>query len=70
MVFRSWHHFQLIAKKTMPWASENGFIYDVLPKVCDTAKVYDIDETREGSVRGNMVYIPKSSRKKPKITTT
>jgi hypothetical protein len=53
-------------KKVIQWVAETGFMYDVLPRSCNNAKLYDIDKTRKGIVKGNVVYIPKKSRKNPK----
>ena len=53
-------------KKVIPWASEKGYIWDVLPRTCNTAKLHDIDTTGEAIVKGNVVYIPKKFGKKSK----
>nr|GEZ92827.1 reverse transcriptase domain-containing protein [Tanacetum cinerariifolium] len=47
--------------KIMPWASKNPLIYDVAPNVCNEAKLYDIDETCKGIVKGNFLYFEESS---------
>ena len=53
-------------KKVIPWAAETGYIWDVLPRTCNTAKLHDIDKNGKGIVKGNVVYIPKKLGKNPK----
>jgi hypothetical protein len=54
-------------KEMLPWAHEKGFIYDALPRGWEKVKLENINETGEGIVIENMVYVP---RKKSKITPT
>jgi hypothetical protein len=46
-------------KEMVPWAHSNGFIYDALPRAWENVKLENIDETGEGIVIGNVLYIPK-----------
>ena len=46
-------------KGMIPWAQNNGFIYDALPRAWEKVTLENIDETREGIVIGNVLYIPK-----------
>ncbi|GKA08833.1 hypothetical protein Tco_0688164 [Tanacetum coccineum] len=50
--------------KTMPWVEEKPFIYSVLENTCNEAKLYDLDETGEGIVKGNFLYVKKDPSKK------
>ena len=54
-------------KGMIPWAHNNGFIYDALPRAWEKVTLENIDETGEGIVIGNVVYIPK---RKCNTTTT
>ena len=58
--------FQTDYTRIIPLASEKGFIYDVALKVCNEGKLYDINETGEGIVKGNVVSIPQILGKKPR----
>ena len=49
-------------KELVPWAHSNGFIYDALPRAWENVKLENIDETGEGIVIGNVLYIPKRKR--------
>ncbi|GKD12714.1 reverse transcriptase domain-containing protein, partial [Tanacetum coccineum] len=44
--------------KTMPWASENPYIYSVVENTCNEAKLYDLDKTGKGIVIENILYVP------------
>ena len=44
-------------KEKMPWAHEKGFIYDALPRAWKKVTLEDIDETGEGIVVGNILYV-------------
>ncbi|GJY74070.1 reverse transcriptase domain-containing protein [Tanacetum coccineum] len=46
-------------RKTMPWVAEKPFIYSVVKNTCNKAKMYDLDETGEGIVKGNFLYVKK-----------
>ncbi|GJT50553.1 hypothetical protein Tco_0976710 [Tanacetum coccineum] len=50
-------------RKTMPWAVEKSFIYSVVENTCNEAKLYDklydLDETGQGIVNENFLYIQK-----------
>lgn len=46
-------------KEMVPWAHSNGFIYDALPRAWENVKLENIDETGEGIVIRNVLYIPK-----------
>ncbi|GJU71833.1 hypothetical protein Tco_1263238 [Tanacetum coccineum] len=37
--------------------AEKPFIYNVVENTCNEAKLYDMDETGEGIVKGNILYI-------------
>ncbi|GJS15032.1 reverse transcriptase domain-containing protein [Tanacetum coccineum] len=43
--------------KIMPWATEKPFIYNVVENTCNEAKLYDLDETGKGIVKGNILYV-------------
>ncbi|GJX37612.1 retrovirus-related pol polyprotein from transposon TNT 1-94 [Tanacetum coccineum] len=43
--------------KTMPWVVEKPFIYNIVENTCNKAKLYDMDETSEGIVKGNFLYV-------------
>ncbi|GJX04566.1 reverse transcriptase domain-containing protein [Tanacetum coccineum] len=45
---------------TMPWVPEKPFIYSVVENTCNEAKLYDLDETGEGIVKGNLCDDAKS----------
>ncbi|GKA41196.1 hypothetical protein Tco_0733789 [Tanacetum coccineum] len=45
----------------MPWASEKEFIYIVVPNIVNNAKLYDIDKTGIGIVKGNILYTKEES---------
>nr|GEU59990.1 reverse transcriptase domain-containing protein [Tanacetum cinerariifolium] len=45
-------------RKTMPWTSEKPYIYSVVEKTCDEAKLYELDETGKGIVIENILYVP------------
>ncbi|GJS13829.1 hypothetical protein Tco_0408301 [Tanacetum coccineum] len=45
--------------KTMPWVTEKPFIYSVVENTCNEAKLYDLDKTGEGIVKGNFLYVKK-----------
>ncbi|GJZ05160.1 hypothetical protein Tco_0538435 [Tanacetum coccineum] len=49
--------------KIMPWASGKPFIYDVVFNVCNEAKLYDMDKTVKGIVKGNILYMEEDSSK-------
>ncbi|GKD74140.1 reverse transcriptase domain-containing protein [Tanacetum coccineum] len=44
-------------RKTMPWVAEKSFIYSVVENTCNEAKLYDLDESGKGIVKGNILYI-------------
>ncbi|GKD09107.1 reverse transcriptase domain-containing protein [Tanacetum coccineum] len=44
-------------RKTMPWVAKKPFIYSVVENTCNEAKRYDLDETGEGIVKENILYI-------------
>nr|GEV76780.1 reverse transcriptase domain-containing protein [Tanacetum cinerariifolium] len=46
-------------RKTMPLVTEKPFIYSVVENTCIEAKLYDLDETGEGIVKGNFLYVKK-----------
>ncbi|GJW59764.1 hypothetical protein Tco_0109099 [Tanacetum coccineum] len=46
-------------RKTMSWVTEKLFRYSVLENTCNEAKLYDLDETGEGIVKGNYLYVKK-----------
>ena len=48
-------------KGLVPWAHKNGFIYDALPRAWEKVTLENIDETGEGIVIGNVVYISKKN---------
>ncbi|GKD11476.1 reverse transcriptase domain-containing protein [Tanacetum coccineum] len=50
--------------ETMPWVAEKPFIYSVVENTCNEAKLYDLDETGEGIVKGNFFYVKKDPSKK------
>jgi hypothetical protein len=56
--------------ENIPWAHDKGFIYDALPRAWEKVVVEDIDKTGEGIVIGNVLYVPKYPRKKPKTAST
>ncbi|GJV09059.1 reverse transcriptase domain-containing protein [Tanacetum coccineum] len=47
--------------KVMPWATEKPFIYNVVQNTCNEAKLYDLDETGKGIVKGNILYVKEDS---------
>ncbi|GJS87581.1 hypothetical protein Tco_0770217 [Tanacetum coccineum] len=50
--------------QTMPLVDEKPFIYSVVENTCNEAKLYDLDETDEGIVKGNFLYVKKDPSKK------
>nr|GFD10902.1 reverse transcriptase domain-containing protein [Tanacetum cinerariifolium] len=50
-------------RKTMPWVVEKSFIYSVVENTCNEAKLYELDETDEGIVKGNFFYVKKDPSK-------
>ncbi|GKF20164.1 hypothetical protein Tco_0068802, partial [Tanacetum coccineum] len=46
-------------RETMPWVIEKPFIYSVVENTYNEAKLYDLDETSEGIVKGNFLYVKK-----------
>ncbi|GJR04678.1 reverse transcriptase domain-containing protein, partial [Tanacetum coccineum] len=44
-------------RKTMPWIPEKPFIYSVVENTCNESKLYDLDETGEGIIKGNFLYV-------------
>ncbi|GJY59815.1 hypothetical protein Tco_0459707 [Tanacetum coccineum] len=44
-------------RKIMPWATKKPFIYSVVENTCNEAKLYDLDKTGKGIVKGNILYI-------------
>ncbi|GKA85574.1 hypothetical protein Tco_0807228 [Tanacetum coccineum] len=46
-------------RKTMPLVAEKPFIYSVVENICNKAKLYDLDKTGEGIVKGNFLYVKK-----------
>ncbi|GKA85132.1 hypothetical protein Tco_0806786, partial [Tanacetum coccineum] len=50
--------------ETMSWVAEKPFIYSVVENTCNEAKLYDLDETGEGIVKGNFLYVKKDPSKK------
>ncbi|GKD87016.1 hypothetical protein Tco_1358170 [Tanacetum coccineum] len=51
-------------RETMPWVAEKPFIYSVVENTCNEATLYDLDETGEGMVKGNFLYVKKDPSKK------
>nr|GEV99336.1 reverse transcriptase domain-containing protein [Tanacetum cinerariifolium] len=51
-------------RETMPWVAEKSFIYSVVENTCNKAKLYDLDETDEGIVKRNFLYVKKDPSKK------
>ncbi|GJU90255.1 reverse transcriptase domain-containing protein [Tanacetum coccineum] len=51
-------------RKTMPWVTEKLFIYSVMENTCNEAKLYELDETGEGIVKGDYLYVKKDPSKK------
>ncbi|GJW61386.1 hypothetical protein Tco_0110721 [Tanacetum coccineum] len=47
--------------KTMPWVAEKPFIYSIVENTCNKAKLYDLDETGKGIVKGNFLYVKRDS---------
>ncbi|GKA05408.1 reverse transcriptase domain-containing protein [Tanacetum coccineum] len=43
--------------KIMPWAAEKPFIYNVVKNTSNEAKLYDLDKTGKGIVKGNIIYV-------------
>ncbi|GJR80821.1 reverse transcriptase domain-containing protein [Tanacetum coccineum] len=52
-------------RETMLWVAEKPFIYNVVEKTCNEAKLYDLDEIGEGIVKRNFLYV----KKDPSLTT-
>ncbi|GJU34467.1 hypothetical protein Tco_1182821 [Tanacetum coccineum] len=48
--------------KIMPCVAEKPFIYSVVENICNDAKLYDLDETGEGIVKGNFIYVKKDPK--------
>ncbi|GJZ84440.1 reverse transcriptase domain-containing protein [Tanacetum coccineum] len=46
-------------RKTMTWVVEKPFIYIIVENTCNEDKLYDLDETSKGIVKGNILYIKK-----------
>ncbi|GKC08381.1 hypothetical protein Tco_0999991 [Tanacetum coccineum] len=46
-------------RETMPWVVEKPFVYSVEENTCNEANMYDLDETGEGIVKGNFLYVKK-----------
>ncbi|GJW80309.1 reverse transcriptase domain-containing protein [Tanacetum coccineum] len=46
-------------RKTMPWVAEKSFIYNVVENTFNEAKLCDLDETGEGIVKENYLYVKK-----------
>ncbi|GKC61243.1 reverse transcriptase domain-containing protein, partial [Tanacetum coccineum] len=44
-------------RETMPWVTEKPFIYNVVENTCNEVMLYDLDETNEGIVKGNFLYV-------------
>ncbi|GJZ30002.1 reverse transcriptase domain-containing protein [Tanacetum coccineum] len=44
-------------RKIMSWVTEKPFIYSIMENTCNEAKLYDLDETGKGIVKGNILYI-------------
>nr|GEY36234.1 reverse transcriptase domain-containing protein [Tanacetum cinerariifolium] len=55
--------FPVNYRETTPWVVEKPFIYSVVENTCNEAKLYDLDETDEGIVNGNFLYVKKDPRK-------
>ncbi|GJS79677.1 reverse transcriptase domain-containing protein [Tanacetum coccineum] len=51
-------------RKTMPWVAKKPFIYNIVENTCNEAKLYNLDETGEGIVKGNFLYVKKDPSKK------
>ncbi|GJW33940.1 putative ribonuclease H-like domain-containing protein [Tanacetum coccineum] len=51
--------FPVDYRETMPWVAEKPFIYSVVKNTCNEAKLYNLDETGEGIVKGNFLYFKK-----------
>ncbi|GJU38726.1 reverse transcriptase domain-containing protein [Tanacetum coccineum] len=49
--------FPVDYRKTIPWVVEKPFIYSVVENTCNKAKLYDLDETGKGIVKGNFLYV-------------
>nr|GEZ05908.1 reverse transcriptase domain-containing protein [Tanacetum cinerariifolium] len=56
--------FRATYRETMPWVTENPFIYSLVENTCNEAKLYDLDETGEGIVKRNFVYVKRDPSKK------
>ncbi|GKE12253.1 hypothetical protein Tco_1415804 [Tanacetum coccineum] len=54
-------------RETMPWVTEKPFIYSVVENTWNQAKLYDLDETGEGIVKGNFRYVKKDLSKKSSL---
>ncbi|GKF14842.1 hypothetical protein Tco_0056304, partial [Tanacetum coccineum] len=51
-------------RETMPWVVEKPFIYSVVENTWNEAKLYDLDETGEGIIKGSFLYVKKDPSKK------
>ncbi|GJX63266.1 reverse transcriptase domain-containing protein [Tanacetum coccineum] len=51
-------------RETMPWVTEKPFIYNVVENTCNEVMLYDLDETNEGIVKGNFLFVKKDPSKK------
>ncbi|GJV74125.1 hypothetical protein Tco_1494120 [Tanacetum coccineum] len=56
-------------RETMPWVAEKPFIYSVVENTCNEATLYDLDETGEGMVKGNFLYVKKDPRSGSRFDT-
>ncbi|GKC08379.1 hypothetical protein Tco_0999989, partial [Tanacetum coccineum] len=59
--------FPVNYRETMPWVVEKPFVYSVEENTCNEAKMYDLDETGEGIVKGNFLYVKKDPSKKSSL---
>nr|GEY66825.1 reverse transcriptase domain-containing protein [Tanacetum cinerariifolium] len=48
-------------RKAMPWVTDKPFIYNVVENTCNEAKLYDLDKTGKGIVKGNILYVKEDS---------
>nr|GEU92476.1 reverse transcriptase domain-containing protein [Tanacetum cinerariifolium] len=48
-------------RKAMPWVTDKPFTYNVVENTCNEAKLYDLDETGKGIVKGNILYVKEDS---------
>ncbi|GKD94888.1 reverse transcriptase domain-containing protein [Tanacetum coccineum] len=54
-------------RETMPWVTEKPFIYSIVENTWNQAKLYDLDETGKGIVKGNFHYVKKDLSKKSSL---